>query len=241
MDSSDMIEGPTEGPTEGPIQGLIEGIAFHSDAMAVDAARNLEAPVTACPNWTVRELVEHIGEVQWFWSEIVERRIRDRAEMNDVAYPTERGEPLDWFRTQSARLVAGLHTMADNDPLWTWWEPEQTARFVKRRQFNEVVVHAYDARQAVGDPRPIPVDAAVVGLAEFIGIMAQDLRDDQPIPPPIKLRATDCQWVGTLFDGNDGDPIELQGTASDLLLSLWGRHPVGDPAVRAALAAIDLS
>jgi uncharacterized protein (TIGR03083 family) len=220
---------------------LVPGIAFHSEVMAVDAGRNLDAPVLACPGWTVRDLVEHIARVQWFWSEIVERRVQDRSEMNDVAYPTNRGEPLDWFRAQSARLVAGLHTVADTDPLWSWWEPEQTALFAKRRQFNEVVVHGYDARQAVGDPRPIPADAGVVGLDEFVSIMSKDLLDDQPIPPPINLRATDCDWTGTLFKGNDGQPLELQGTASDLLLGLWGRSPIHDRAVRAALAVIDLT
>jgi uncharacterized protein (TIGR03083 family) len=220
---------------------MIHGIALHSEAMAVDAARNLDASVLACPGWTVRDLVEHIGRVQWFWAEVVDRRVQDRAEMNDVEYPTERGEPLAWFRAQTARLVAGLHTMADDDSLWTWWEPEQTALFAKRRQYNEVVVHGYDARHAVGDPRPFPVDAAIVGLDEFLNIMAKDLDADQPAPPPLTLRATDTTWTGTLFAGNPGDARELAGTASDLLLSVWRRRPIVNPAVAAALAAIDLS
>jgi uncharacterized protein (TIGR03083 family) len=220
---------------------MIRGIATQSEAMATDAARNLDAPVLACPGWTVRDLVEHIGRVQWFWSELVERRIQDRADMNDVAYPSERGEPLTWFRAQTARLVAGLNSMSDDDPLWSWWEPEQTALFAKRRQFNEVVVHGYDARHAVGDPRPIPADAAIVGLDEFIEIMSKDLRDDQPTPPPLKLAASDTGWVGTLFEENDGSALELRGTTSDLLLSVWSRSPVSDPTVAAALSAIDLS
>jgi uncharacterized protein (TIGR03083 family) len=219
---------------------MIRGIAFHSEALAVDAARNLDAAVAACPGWTVRDLVEHIGRVQWFWSELVERRVQDQAEMNDVAYPFERGEPLDWFRAQTGRLVAGLHTMVDTDPLWTWWEPDQTALFAKRRQFNEVVVHGYDARHAVGDPRPIPVDAAIVGLDEFVEIMSKDLSDDQPNPPPLALVATDAEWASVLFEGNTGPTLTLEGTASELLLTLWRRLPIVDPAVEAALAAIDL-
>jgi uncharacterized protein (TIGR03083 family) len=220
---------------------MIQGIALHSEAMAVDGARNLDAAVAACPGWTVRDLVEHIGRVQWFWSELVERRVQDQAEMNDVSYPSDRGEPLDWFRTQTARLVAGLQTMADTDSLWTWWEPEQTALFAKRRQFNEVVVHGYDARHAVGDPRPVPSDAAIVGLDEFVAIMAKDLSDDQPTPPPLALVATDVNWTSVLFEGNPGPTLALEGSASDLLLSLWSRLPVRDPAVGAALSAIDLS
>jgi uncharacterized protein (TIGR03083 family) len=220
---------------------LIRGIAIHSEAMAVDAARNLGAAVAACPGWTVRDLVEHIGRVQWFWSEVVERRVQDRAEMNDIGYPEDPGEPLDWFRAQTARLVTGLNTMADSDPLWTWWEPEQTALFAKCRQFNEVVVHGYDARHAVGDPRPIPVDAAIVGLDEFVAIMSGDLSDDQPTPPPLALVATDADWTSVLFEGNPGQTLTLEGSASELLLSVWRRRPISDSEVAAALAAIDLS
>jgi uncharacterized protein (TIGR03083 family) len=220
---------------------LIDGIAIHSEAMAVDAARGLDALVPACPGWMVRDLVEHIGRVQWFWSELVERRVQDRAEMNDVVYPAERGEPIEWFRFQTARLVAGLTTMADTDSLWTWWDQEQTALFAKRRQFNEVVMHGYDARHAVGDPRPIPVDAAVVGLDEFVNIMSKDLDADQPAPPSLVLRATDTEWVGTLFEGNSGASLELVGNAAELLLQVWRREPVNDPKIATALAAIDLS
>jgi uncharacterized protein (TIGR03083 family) len=224
---------------------LVEGIAFHSEEMAVDAARNLDASVAACPGWTVRDLVEHIGRVQWFWSEIVERRVQDRDEMNHVSYPSERGDPVTWFGRQSKRLVAGLHTMADTDPLWSWWEPEQTALFAKRRQFNEVVMHAYDTRNAVGDPRPIPVGAALTGLDEFIVIMSKDLREDHPTPSPVRLRATDSEWTGALFggasDGSNEETLELRGTASELLLTLWGRRLAPDPRVGAALAAVDLS
>jgi uncharacterized protein (TIGR03083 family) len=229
------------------VDDYVEGIAFHSAEMAVDAARNLHAPVAACPGWTVRDLVEHIGRVQWFWSEIVERRVQDRDEMNHVSYPSERGDPITWFGRQSKRLVTGLHTMADTDPLWSWWEPEQTALFAKRRQFNEVVMHAYDTRNAVGDPRPIPVRAALTGLDEFIAIMSKDICKDHPAPSPVRLRATDSDWTGVLFEeanervGGSDETLELCGTASELLLTLWGRRLAPDPMVRTALAAVDLS
>jgi uncharacterized protein (TIGR03083 family) len=220
---------------------IIRGIALYSEELAVDAAGNLDAAVLACPGWTVGDLVEHIARVQWFWSEVVERRVQHRLEMNDVAYPENRGEPMEWFRTQTARLVAGLRTMDDREPLWTWWEPEQTARFVKRRQLNEVAVHGYDARHAIGDPRPIPTHVAIVGLDEFVAIMSKDLVDDVPPPPPLVLVATDTEWRSVLFAGNSGLELTLEGSASDLLLRLWGRLPVHDPAVAAALDAIDLS
>jgi uncharacterized protein (TIGR03083 family) len=223
---------------------MISGIATYSEMMAVDAARDLDAQIEHCPDWKMRDLVEHIGRVQWFWSELIERRVTDRAQMNDVPYPEDRGEPLAWFRKQSARLVQGLRTMDDDEVLWTWWEPMQNAFFAKRRQLNEVIVHGWDARNAVGDPRPIDSAQAVVGLDEFLEVM-QELHEDQPVPPPVTLKATDVAWSGTLALGDrtleqtSAKPLVLEGTASDLLLSLWGRRPVTDPAIAAALDAID--
>jgi MDMPI C-terminal domain len=94
---------------------------------------------------------------------------------------------------------------------------------------------------AVRDPRPIERDVALVGLAEFVEVMSTDLRADAPPPPPVELATTDSPWTATLFTEAPGARLHLDGTASDLLLTLWGRRPVTDTAVAAALAAVDLS
>jgi uncharacterized protein (TIGR03083 family) len=221
---------------------IIAGIEAQSEEMATDAFRNLDAQVEHCPEWKVRDLVEHIGRVQWFWCEIIERGVLDRAEMNDVAYPTDRGEPVAWFRSQTTRVVRALTSLADDAPLWTWWPPMQNAGFAKRRQLNEVVVHSWDARNAIGDPRPIPTNYAVVGLEEFVEVMAKDLNEGHT-PPPVVLRTTDATWTSTLFaeDAPTQAELILEGTASDLLLTLWGRRNCGNEAITKALTAIDLS
>ena len=157
----------------------------------------------------------------------------------------EGAEPIEWFRLQTTALVSTLATCADDVPLWTWWEPEQNAGWVKRRQLNEVVVHGWDAANAVGIARPIPTDVAIVGLQEFVDVFARELRDGAE-PPPVSIVATDCDWSAVLFGkGFSADPVmprlEMHGSASDLFLSLWGRANVADPAIVAALGAIDLS
>ena len=224
---------------------MIEQLRSESEALAVSASVNMDAQVEHCPAWTVRDLVVHIGEVQRFWVRIVSERLMARPTDGVRGLP-EGAEPIEWFRLQTTALVSALATCANDVPLWTWWEPEQNAAWVKRRQLNEVVVHGWDAANAVGIARPIPTDVAVVGLQEFVDVFARELRDDAE-PPPVALAATDCDWNAVLFPDTSnyaltaGPSLELRASASDLLLSLWGRVRVADPAIADALGSIDLS
>lgn len=226
---------------------MIEQLQTVSEQLAVSAAVDLEASVEHCPGWTVRDLVVHIGSVQQFWVRIVGERLTVRPKDGLRGLP-EGAEPIAWFRSQTAALATALATCADETPMWTWWEPEQNAAWVKRRQLNEVVIHAWDAANAVGIARPIPADVAVVGLQEFVDVFSHDLREDAA-PPPVALVATDVDWKAVLFEidrvvdlvetGSTRPALELRGTASELLLSLWSRRQIADPAIVAALGAID--
>ena len=220
---------------------MVLNVRRFSEQMAVDAAANLDASVEHCPGWSVRDLVLHIGEVQRFWVRIVTERLTARPTNFERGLPSE-AQPIDWFRSQTAALVSVLSTCADDVAVWTWWDAEQNAGWVKRRQMNEVVVHAWDAANAVGNAEPIPADVAMVGLTEFVDVFSRDVREGAE-PPPVALVATDCDWSGVLFsdDATVVPSLELRGTASELLLSLWGRVPVIDPVLRTALRAIDLS
>ena len=240
---------------------MIEQLRIQSEQLAVSASVNMDAPVEHCPGWTVRDLVVHIGEVQRFWVRIVSERLTARPTDGPRGLP-EGAEPIEWFRAQTTALALVFAACADDVLMWTWWEPEQHAGWVKRRQLNEVAVHAWDAANAVGMARPIPTEVAIEGLQEFVDVFAGDLREGVT-PPPVALVATDCDWSAVLFrGGSPGDvhdvpdvpdvpdapdapvgetvlpSLELRGTASDLLLSVWSRLRV-DPAIAAALNAID--
>jgi uncharacterized protein (TIGR03083 family) len=219
---------------------MVASIATESRGLADIAQPALGAPIEHCPGWTMRDLVTHVGDVQWFWSEIVERRATDRSKVTASRPDDRRDDCLAWFRSQSARLVAALSSVDDATPLWTWWQPSQNAAFVKRRQLLEVAVHGWDARNAAGQPSDINGDIAELGLVEFIEVM-HDLRADHPAPPPLHLVATDSNWTDTMLPSAPGAPLTINGTRSDLLLRLWGRQASNDPAVDVALAAIDLS
>ncbi len=218
---------------------MLRAIATLSEAMAIDAAVDLDARVEHCPAWAVRDLVLHIGDVQWFWAEVVSRQFIDRAMIDANPRPAVRGEPIAWFRRQTERLVDALDSCDPHTPLWTWWPPSQHAGFVFRRQMIEVAVHGWDASNAVGLDRSIDAGVATVGLAEFVEVMAEDIVEGSS-PNAVSLEPTDNEWRGLLF-AERGAPIALSLSASDLLLAVWGRHAVADPVVAQSLAAIDLS
>jgi uncharacterized protein (TIGR03083 family) len=229
---------------------MIAGIRNFSEAMAVAASKDLSARVEHCPEWLVRDLVVHIAGVQWFWANIAEQRVTDRSQLASPSGLPEGREPIEWFREQTGRLVGALSTCPDDTHLWTWWELAQNAGWAKRRQLNEVVIHGWDAANAVSTDSfgadPIPTDMAIVGLDEFVDVMSKDLRDDHPMPKPLRLRATDAPWTATLFAGNAkagaAEPeLELIGTASELLLTLWGRKSNSNADINASISAIDLS
>ncbi len=223
---------------------LNTALANLSAQMAAVSEQDLTAAVQHCPGWSVSDLVVHIGDVQWFWSEILQNRVTDRSQIDVSKRETIHPDPVGRFRAESARLVSAFTDLADDTHIWTWFDPMQHVGFARRRQVVEVAVHGWDASNAVGAPVPIPHDVAVLGLAEFVEVMCQDIREDAPAPRPIQLLCTDGSWTGLLF-GSDGEadvtPLSLTGTASDLLLSLWGRKVVDDAAVAASIAAVDLS
>ena len=222
---------------------MIAGIRRHTEQLASDAADNLDAPIQHCPGWMVVDVVTHLGEVQGFWANVVEHRSTEQPHRDNSRAGVAPHEAVAWLRHQSSRLTSALATCADDVALWTWWPSAQNAGFIKRRQLNESAVHGWDVRNALGQPDPIDEETSLVGLQEFVEVMAVDLQSGKPRPPQVELRVVNGLWRGLLFDplATTSVSLLLEGSASDLLLCLWGRHPVDDPLIAAAIDTIDLS
>ena len=162
-------------------------------------------------------------------------------------------ELLAWARDRTAHLHAAL---AEADPattVWTW-APAQDVAFILRRMAHETSVHRWDAELAAGEARPIDPELASDGVDEFLNVMLLQPRfSSAPIEGSVHLHATDTpgEWLvreqedGTLVvtaEHAKGDAA-LRGSASDLLLALWGRvgsdalEVIGDRAVAERLLA----
>jgi uncharacterized protein (TIGR03083 family) len=209
---------------------------FYATADSADPTR----PVPSCPDWTIADLVWHLGETQWFWGSDVEMRASgpDEVEKATPSRPGTYEEVVAWGRAQTDRMIQLLEATPDDVVVWTWAlkESDHNVGFVRRHQVQEAAVHRWDIENAAtGEPQPIEPDAASDSIAEILAItLPWGVRPDKPLPGSVHIHCTDTS--GEWFVHPDGrvEPIHakgdvaIRGTASDLLLGLYTRVPLGD-------------
>lgn len=219
-----------------------DGAAFLA---AVREPGVLGTPVPSCPDWSVGELVRHLGAVY--------RRVRLNAgsagateEWGPVIIPDEAPAAEDesvveWFSGELAQISAFLDALDPDVPTWNWAPQSRTAAFWHRRLAHETAVHRWDAQFATRLPEPLEGKLAADTVAEALDtfLPAGRRRAPSKISGVAHLIASDVgqEWTvrlrgegialldtHTLLD-DDAHPARAAatGTASDLALALWGR------------------
>ena len=220
------------------------------------AACNPAARVPSCPDWTAADLLWHLGEVQLFWGTIVAERLDD-PDLADEAKPPrpdDYGELLEFYRRASATLVDALDATPPATAVWTWFDADHSAGFVRRRQAHEAVIHRLDAELTAGDVTEIDPELANDGVAEvfdwmYSGVPAWGQHDRSGARGRVSATDTGSEWFVQLgaFSGtspNTGttytdegtitrvDPGEaafsVTGTARDLDAWLWNRPTLAE-------------
>jgi uncharacterized protein (TIGR03083 family) len=239
----------------------LELVAEQSAALAAAVGSgDLTDPVPSCPGWTLRDLLVHHGNVLRGWAAVVSAAdpANPPAWMSDEdATPPWDGPGEDvqsWYVGSRHAIHDALAAAGEDGPAWTWWGEPATAGAIARHQVQEACVHRYDAQVAAGlDGKPLPHDAAVDGVEEFLTVsLAAE-------PPPwegprtvVALCPEDARpWLlsgdgGSItagpFAAEEATPMAtVNASASDLVLLLYGRLPVsrlevgGDRSAAAAL------
>jgi uncharacterized protein (TIGR03083 family) len=219
-----------------------DGAAFLS---AAGEPGVLDAGVPSCPDWTVADLVRHLGGVY--------RRTRLKAGSANVEEswgpvvipddaPTTADEQLvGWFATELARVDAFLDALDPDLPAWNWAPQTKTAAFWHRRSAHETAIHRWDAQLSTALAEPLESKLAGDAVAEVLDTFLPAGRRRGPaiMSGVIHLIASDLgqEWyvrlrgegialldTDTLLD-DDSHPARAaaSGTASDLALALWGR------------------
>jgi uncharacterized protein (TIGR03083 family) len=195
--------------------------------LGVLGVAELSEPVSSCPGWDVRELVEHLGSVHRWAADIVRTGapspLEDQHGIEDL-----RG----WFAAGGEELIATLADADPEEPCWSFTSA-RTKGFWLRRQALETVVHRWDAQHAVGQPGSIDATLAADGVTEVVTLMTPrqiTMERIPPLPATLQLNATDTsdEWVL----GEGAPTARVEASAETLLLLLWHRVDPGDPRVR---------
>jgi uncharacterized protein (TIGR03083 family) len=213
------------------IFGFIESES--AAAAATITTAKLDARVPSCPDWSLAELIGHLGRVQRFWAHAVRAGGAERQPPPEEPVPDDAEELEVWFRASTGELLDALHTVAWETPAWTWWNEDKTVGAIARHQVQEAAVHRWDAQlAATGTPGPLPAQLANDGVDEFLWISRQ-MRGDVPV----EFHATD---TGTTVAAGAGPAVvTASATASDLVLLLYSRLRATDVEVTGDREALE--
>ena len=182
---------------------------------------DLDAPVTHCPDWTVHDLVAHLGGVHEWAAHAVVAGDPDLSPEQPSA--TDSRELAEWYADRAARLLDVLTQTPSDAPAWTLNRDDRTAGFWRRRQVHETAMHVWDLEEALGQPRPIDPWLAWDGVLEVVDVLHPRQVRLGRVPPPadaVRLIATDVSGDVTI---GHGDPVVVRDRAEVLLRLLWHR------------------
>ncbi|MGW4562576.1 maleylpyruvate isomerase family mycothiol-dependent enzyme [Streptomyces sp. NPDC004561] len=221
----------------------------------VTSGADLSATVPTCPDWSLEDLVRHMGgALRW-----VDALVRGRAQENIppqriplAGGPEKRGDAaaLDAWLAETGELVVGALREAGPDTgVWAW-TGVHTSGFWARRMAHEITVHRADATLAAGLPYEVAPDIAADALDEWLQLVewvqrsgrrewAEELRGPGR---SIHLHATDAdpalnaEWLVetgedgfTWRRGHEKATVALRGPLTSVLLAFYRRLPLDSP------------
>ena len=231
------------GEIEASTAGLAEIVAENDQSL----------PIPTCPEWTLRQLVTHVGRAHRWAAEITRTRsatVIPFREVPDGKLPDDRAEQCAWLRAGAARIIGAVRD-AGTDLVWSFTGPAPAGYWI-RRMAHETLVHRADAQLAAGaaPERFMDPEVAADAIDEWLTLLAGGILGDSgeraialPAGAGLHIHATDGldsggEWMirhdaGDLVvePGHGKGDAALSGPAASLLLVLMRRRPVSDPAV----------
>jgi uncharacterized protein (TIGR03083 family) len=218
----------------------IEALRAEGDLMAAASrATDPGAGVPTCPEWVVRDLVQHMGGVhRWATSYVAEARTEyTPIDLEDLAggWPDD-VDLADWFVAGHAALVSALTAAPPDLECWTFLPAPSPRAMWARRQAHETAIHRVDAELSAGNAvsgftAPFAADGVDELLTCFVPRRSTKLRAEQPTTFCVRCTDDPAAWVldigpegVTAVKGKGGDAAcTLSGRATDLYRALWNR------------------
>ena len=223
---------------------LLAEVTNSTDTLAgIAASADQATHVPTCPEWTLRQLITHVGRAHRWAAEIVATRAAEPIpfrEVPDGRLPDDPAERPQWLRSGAARLADAVHG-AGAASMWTHPGMGQ-AGYWARRMAHETAVHRADGQLTLGIRPAIDPVIATDGIDEWLGFGAEPGQRNTAVPEGkvLHLHATDegidGEWL--IRGGPDGITVQnghgkgdaaVRGPASVLMLVLLRRLPPDDP------------
>ncbi|MFH8343568.1 maleylpyruvate isomerase N-terminal domain-containing protein [Streptomyces sp. NPDC018045] len=218
---------------------------------------DLKATVPTCPEWTLEDLLRHVGGAYRWVDTVVRTRATEM--VPHEATPNHKGptgsDPaaLDaWLADGARRVVEALREVGPDARIWTW-APDQPSGFWARRMVHETAVHRADAAATTGAAFSLDPEVAADTVEEWTQLicLVPRLMPDHPANRllgtgrTLRLHATDAppgapaDWLldftGDAFTyrhSSEEATVTLQAPLADLLRVYYRRLPTDTPGVR---------
>jgi uncharacterized protein (TIGR03083 family) len=229
----------------------LEALPVQSTLMAETlAGANLAMQVPSCPEWTLRQLVEHVGRAHRWVTAIVTRRRTTAPDFDtlNVLAPADADGLCRWLVDGAAELAEAIRSVGPQTPIWSWAD-EQSAGFWARRMTHETAMHRADADLALGREFVLDPELAADAISEWLSLLAlpeainyrpelAELRGEGQI---LHLHSTDPglgeagEWIvrrtpsGPVWEpGHAKGDVAVRGAVVDLLLVMMRRVAPGE-------------
>lgn len=205
-------------------------------ALASIARQNPSTPVPTCPEWSLADLLPHVGSAHRWAEQTVRTRATEFCPF--VKAPKDFAAACTWYDEGLDQLVRTLSEVDPDQPVWNWLAMGVgPARFWQRRMAHETAVHRWDAENAVGAACPIDKDLALDGIDEYLSIanFSLSMKPNETLTGKLGLEALDSRLATTVTltptqvnqqEGIDGAGAIVRATSSDLYLWLMGRRTI---------------
>jgi uncharacterized protein (TIGR03083 family) len=190
----------------------------------------------------VTDLVHHLGSIYGWVRGFIDQGVTDPPPRRQTARDLPTGAAaVEWWQHEFQQLILLLDAVDPESPAWNWAPQPKKALFWHRRMAHETAIHRWDAQMAVAAGEPIDAKLAVDGVSEVLDTWLPAGRRTSPQQRHgvVQLVAVDAdqEWylrlrgegvalldTDTILDTDDHHArVYASGTASDLLLALWGR------------------
>ena len=199
----------------------------------------LTTAVPSCPEWTVRDLLLHVGGIhRWAATVVGEARggpLGIEQPYHIVPELPADDELLGWYRDGHAALVRTLERAPADLVCWQFRPGPSPLAFWARRQAHETTIHRVDAELATGRPTPVAPGVADDGVDELLTCFGSSrLRADPEQTLHVHATDTGGHWllrirpdelVAARVPGDVAADVSVSGPACALYYALWNREP----------------